>query len=267
MPIAALSQGPTYYESAGSGPPLVLIHGMGGDATLWDSHVAVLQDRFNVVRYDILGHGRSGHLPGPWRFSQFARQLAELLDHVGVARAAICGFSLGGNIAQCFAIENPTRTAALVVVSSACARTGEEQAAVDRRVEQVRAGGPPAVVEGAMIRWFGPDFVTAHPAVIAYWRARTLANDPTSYVEAYRLYADNDRQLLGRLAAIQAPTLILAGDQDAGQTPRMAQEMQTRIRGAELMILRGIHHMLPIEAAGSLVSAILGFVARCECAR
>lgn len=264
MPVAALPQGSTFYETAGSGPPVVLVHGMGGDATLWDRHAAALEDRFKVVRYDIFGHGRSGPLPGPWRFTQFARQLGDLLDHLGIERAVVCGFSLGGNIAQCFAIEYPARTAALVIVSSACARTAEEQAAVDRRVEQVCAGGPPAVVEGALARWFGPDFAAAHPEVIGYWRAKTLANDPASYAEAYRLYADNDRRLLDRLPAIAAPTLILTGDQDAGQTPRMAEAMAARIAGSEVAILPGIRHMLPLEAARPLVSAISDFVARRE---
>jgi pimeloyl-ACP methyl ester carboxylesterase len=235
---------------------------MGGDATLWNEHVAALEDRFTVVRYDIIGHGRSATAPGPWRYTQFARQLAELLDHLRIGRAIVCGFSLGGNIAQCFALEHPTRIVGLIVVSSACARTPEEQAAVDQRVDQVRAGGPPAVVEGAMSRWFGPEFAAANPGVIGYWRAKTLANDPTSYLEAYRLYVDNDRQLLSRLPQIRAPTLILTGDMDRGQTPRMAREMQRRIAGAELIVLPGIYHMLPVEAARPLASAIAEFAAR-----
>lgn len=263
MTVATLPQGSTYFERAGSGPPLVFIHGMGGDATLWDRHAAALQDRFRVLRYDIWGHGRSGRIPAPWRFTAFARQLADLLDHLGIERAAVCGFSLGGNIAQCFALDYAARSAALIVVSSACARTAEEQAKVDLRVEQVSAGGPPAVVEGALGRWFGPDYAAAHPEVIAYWRAKTLANDPQSYADVYRLYADNDRQLLDRLSGIKTPTLILTGDQDAGQTPRMAEAMQARIPGSQRLILPGIRHMLPLEAAEPLIAAVGDFVQRC----
>jgi (E)-2-((N-methylformamido)methylene)succinate hydrolase len=247
MPIAQLSQGATFYELSGRGFPLVLVHGMGGDASLWNWHAERLGDRFRVLRYDIIGHGRSAALPGPWRFGQFARQHADLLDHLGIERAAVCGFSLGGNIGQGFALDYPARTAALVVVSSACARTAEEQAKVDVRVEQVRAGGPPAVVEGALSRWFGPDYAAAHPEVIAYWRAKTLANDPQCY----------------RLSGIAAPTLILTGDQDAGQTPRMAAEMARRIGTPDLIVLPGIRHMLPLEAGPALVDAIAKFLARC----
>src|SRR5262245_41783471 len=262
MPTVHLSQGATYYERSGTGPSLVFIHGMGGDATLWNEHAAALEGRFTVVRYDIIGHGRSATLPGPWRYEQFARQLADLLDYLKIARAVVCGFSLGGNIAQCFALEHPERTAGLVVVSSACARTPEEQAAVDQRVDQVSAGGPPAVVDGALARWFGPEFAAANPDVIAYWRAKTRANDHASYLEAYRLYVDNDRQLLSRLSGIHTPTLVLTGDKDRGQTPRMAREMQSRIAGAELAIFAGVYHMLPIEAAGLLASAIADFAVR-----
>jgi len=263
MPIARLPLGATYYEALGTGFPLVFIHGMGGDATLWDMQVARLKDRYQVLRYDILGHGRSARLPGPWRFSQFASQLAELLDHLKIGQAAVCGFSLGGNIAQCFAIEHAARAAALIIVSSACARTPTEQAAVDLRVEQVAAGGPPAVVEGALTRWFSPAYSTAHPDVINYWRQKTLANDPACYLDAYRLYSDSDRQLLQQLPEIGAPTLILTGDQDAGQTPRMAQEMATRVRGAEAIILPGVRHMLPLEAALTLIDSVATFLLQC----
>ncbi|MGD9741109.1 MAG: alpha/beta fold hydrolase [Dongiaceae bacterium] len=263
MPVAALPQGPTYFESAGRGLALVLIHGMGGDATLWDRHAAALDDRFRVIRYDIWGHGRSGRVPAPWRFTQFAAQLAGLLDHLGIERATVCGFSLGGNIAQCFALDYPARCAGLAIAASACARMPEEQARVDLRVEQVAAGGAPAVVDGALGRWFGPGYAAAHPEVVAYWRAKTLANDPQSYVDVYRLYADNDRQLLHRLSDIKAPTLILTGDEDAGQTPRMAEAMQSRIAGAERIILPGIRHMLPLEAADTLVATLRDFAGRC----
>jgi len=262
MPTVRLSQGVTFYEVSGVGFPVVFIHGMGGDATLWNWHADQLQGRFRVLRYDILGHGRSAAPQGPWHFSQFARQLVELLDHLDIRKAVVCGFSLGGNIAQSLALEHTSHTSALVIVSSSCARTAGEQAAVDRRVEQVAAGGPPSVVEGALARWFSPAYSSAHPEVIGYWRRKTLANDPACYLEAYRLYADNDRQLLQRLPAITAPTLILTGDQDAGQTPRMAQEMAARIRNSEVVLLSGVKHMLPLEAGPALLDAMIDFLAR-----
>jgi 3-oxoadipate enol-lactonase len=259
MPTVELPQGATHYEIAGSGPALVLIHGMGGDHTVWDGQVEGLRDHFLLIRPDILGHGRTHIPPAPWRYAQFSRQIAELLDHLSIQGATICGFSLGGLIAQSFAIDYPQRAAALIVVSSACERTAAEQEAVDRRVEQVRAGGAPAVVDGALQRWFTPEFVRRHPEVIAYWRAKTLANDPAAYRAVYELYADSDRQLLNRLGAIRAPTLIVTGDRDPGQTPRMAAAMASRIRGAEMRVLPGVPHMLPIEAAEALNGAVRDF--------
>lgn len=262
MPIARLPTSETFYVDEGTGTPIVLIHGMGGDHTVWDLQAARLQGRFRIVRPDNLGHGRSAKPPGPWTFSQFSRQIAELLDSLSIRRAVICGFSLGGSIGEAVALDYPDRVAGLIVVSSVCARTEAEQEAVDRRVVQVAEGGPPAVVDGALKRWFTETFSREHPEVIEYWRKRLLANERGPYLEAYRLYSDVDRQLLHRIGGIKAPTLIVTGDKDPGQTPRMAHEMSRRIPGSEVRIFQGIPHMLTIEAADNLNAAIADFVDR-----
>jgi 3-oxoadipate enol-lactonase len=262
MPIAQLPDSETFYMDEGSGTPLVMIHGMGGDHTVWDPQARVLADRFRVVRPDNLGHGRSTKPAGPWRFSLFAQQIAQLLDRLEIERAVVCGFSLGGSISQAFSIEHPDRVLGLIVVSSVCARTDAEQAAVERRVAQVAEGGPSAVVEGAMKRWFNDAFSREHPDIVEYWRRKLLSNQPAPYLDAYRLYADVDPQLLHRLGAIKAPTLIVTGDNDPGQTPRMAQEMANRIECAEVRIFPGIAHMSTIEAADDLNGAIVDFVER-----
>jgi pimeloyl-ACP methyl ester carboxylesterase len=192
----------------------------------------------------------------------FARQVAELLDHTGIRRAVIVGFSLGGSVAQCFCFEYPDRAAALIVVAAVCNRLPEERQAVEVRAEAVRAGGPAAVVEGALQRWFSPGFAERNPDVVDYWRRKTLANDPAAYAAAYALYADTDRHLFDRIPQIAAPTLILTGDRDIGQTPRMSYSMGSRIPGAEVRIVEGIPHMFPIEAAEELNAAIPEFLAR-----
>jgi len=262
MPLVRLPHSETYYVEEGSGTPLVLIHGMGGDHTVWDWQVPALRDRFRIIRPDNLGHGRSEKPAGPWKFTQFSQQIVELLDHLSIPRAVVAGFSLGGSIGQAFAADYPDRIAALIIVSSACARTAEEQAAVDARVAQVAAGGPPAVVDGALKRWFTDGFASKHPALIEYWRQRLLGNDPVPYSAVYQLYSEVDRQLLHRLGDIRTPTLVITGDKDPGQTPRMAQEMNRRIAGSELQIFPGIPHMSTLEAADQLNAAIADFAQR-----
>ena len=124
----------------------------------------------------------------------------------------------------------------------------------------MREGGAPAVVEGALRRWFTEAFAARHPDVIAYWRSKTLSNDRDSYVSAYELYADCDRQLLHRLSEIGASTLILTGDRDLGQTPDMAREMARRIPKSKIRIFPEVAHMLPIEAAHDLNNVLREFV-------
>jgi pimeloyl-ACP methyl ester carboxylesterase len=259
MPVIRLPHGKTFYVREGEGPPIVLIHGMGGDHTLWNGQASALKDRFSVIRPDNLGHGRSQKPLAPWTFSLFARQIVELLDHLGISRAIICGFSLGGSIAQAVAMEHPRRAAGVIIVSSVCARTEAEQAAVDRRVADVRKHGPAGAVEGALQRWFSPEFARSHPDVIAYWRRMVLSNSRRMYAAVYQLYSEVDRQLLGRQDRIEAPTLVITGDRDSGQPPRMSEELGRRIRNADVRIFPGIPHMLPIEAADELSAAIAEF--------
>ena len=128
----------TAYEVTGpkDAPVVVLVHGLGLSRAVWQWMVPVLADRFRVVSYDLVGHGESAAPIGQPVLGDLARQLAALLDHLGIARAAIVGFSLGGMIARRFAQDYPGRTLALGILHSARRRRPEAQAAVRARVEQ-----------------------------------------------------------------------------------------------------------------------------------
>src|ERR687888_129317 len=89
-----------HYSSEGSGEPLVLIHGVGGDSTSWDAVAPALAARFRVVRLDLRGHGRSPLLTGPCTIDDFAHDVLQVMDALGVTAACIAGNSLGGQIAQ-----------------------------------------------------------------------------------------------------------------------------------------------------------------------
>jgi pimeloyl-ACP methyl ester carboxylesterase len=185
--------------------------------------------------------------------------LADLLDHLGIQKAIVVGFSLGGLIGQNFAIHNPERVLGLVVVASVCCRLPAEQNAVEVRCETVRNAGPPAVVDETIQRWFTKEFQSRHPDVVRNWREKILGNDPESYKRAYQLYRVADADFREDLHRINAPTLIVTGDRDAGQTPRMAQEMARRIPNSQVEITPGVAHMYPIEAADALIALIMRF--------
>lgn len=255
--MAALT---THVEQTGSGEPLILIHGVGLDLTTWDRQVAALATRYLVVRYDMLGHGRSTRPPGPYTLEMFVEQLRGLLASLSIARAHIAGFSMGGLVAQGFAAAYPDRVASLALVSTVAGRSREQRQGVLGRLREVEQRGLTAAVEAARQRWFSPDFVRAHPETVNALSRRLGANDPAAYLAAYRLFATADEQLFDCLPAISCPTLIITGELDAGSTPQMAALMQARIPHARAEVLPGIRHLLPIEAADVFNATLLSFL-------
>lgn len=110
----AVEGGTLYYESRGSGPPVVLLHGGGLDHSSWDPQVGSLSRAFRVIRYDARGHGRSSAPMGPF---STVEDLRRLLDHLGVRRAHLVGLSMGAGAAYGFAAQHPERVETLTLVS------------------------------------------------------------------------------------------------------------------------------------------------------
>lgn len=114
----------TYYEQAGSGPPLVFVHSGFVDNRMWDAQVTAFWGDYRVLRYDLRGHGRTG--PSPKRrftMELFAEDLRRLLDGLGLERVNLCNLSFGGMVAQAFAVCYPERLSALVLADTAVSTT------------------------------------------------------------------------------------------------------------------------------------------------
>jgi len=241
--------------------PLILIHGVGLDLEMWSAQAAALSPRLNLVRYDMLGHGRSPNPPGPRVLADFVAQLDQLLDHLSIGRLDLVGFSMGGLVAQAFALANPGRVSRLVLMSTVFQRSNQQRRAVLTRVEEVARAGPAANLESALKRWFSPGFTARNPEVIERVRRRVLTNDPEGYLKAYRVFATADQQIGSWLGQIRCPSLILTGELDSGSTPEMARRMGACLTGSQVAVLSAQRHLLPIEAAEIINSLLLDFLA------
>ena len=244
----------------GDGPTVVLIHGLGLGRAMWDGQVAALIGRFRVVRYDLLGHGESAKPRGAFEMAHFVAQLDDLLDGLALGRCALVGFSLGGMIARAYTIARPERVNALVVLNSPHDRTEAERATVCARAEQAATDGPGATVDAALERWFTAGFAAACPEVLERVRRAILANDPEVYPQAYRVLAEGDAALVEPIAEIRCPTLVVACEDDRGNSPAMAQAMAASIPGAKLEIVPGLRHMGLVEDADAINSLIAPFL-------
>ena len=216
--------GRTHYRISGYGKPVVLIHGVGLDLNMWEVQATALANRFQVIRYDMLGHGSSATPAPVTRLGDFVDQLAELVDALELGRVILVGFSMGGLIAQRFASLYPGKLGRLVLMNTVFRRSPEQRRAVQERVQQVAADGPAATADLAIQRWFSTGFRQRNAEEVETIRQRLITNDPQGYLAAYRIFGDAGDEAPEQLRAIRCPTLVLTGEHDVGSTPEMAQE-------------------------------------------
>lgn len=181
-----------FYQIEGAGPPVVLIHGVGADGASWDTIAPALAGRFTVLRLDLRGHGRSGHIEGPLVLEDFARDVVDVLDAAGVARAHVVGFSLGGMIAQSLGLDHAAQVDRLILLSAVAGRTEQERARVRERLEILRTQGIAAITGAAQDRWFTAGFIARHPELVQQRMEELKRNHPASYAAAYTVFSTSD---------------------------------------------------------------------------
>lgn len=241
-------------------PVVVLAHGLGLSRAVWQWMVPVLSGRFRVVSFDLLGHGNSAAPIGQPVLRDLSRQLAGLLDHLRVPKAAIVGFSLGGMVARRFAQDYPERSAALVILHSPHRRSPEAQAAILARVEQAKAAGPAATVEAALIRWYTDAARATRPDLMDLTRSWVLANDPAVYPGLYRILAEGIDEIVAPKPPVTCPSLVLTADEDYGNGPEMSEAIAAEIAGARLVILPGLRHMALAEEPEAVNGPVMTFL-------
>ncbi len=261
-PAAGASRGGvvTHWVAEGSGPALILIHGVGLDLAMWTPQAAALCARRRVLRYDLIGHGATPSLSQPLLLADFANQLGALLDALALERAALVGFSMGALVAQAFALAHPARVERLALLACVHARSRSQRAAVRARLAAVEHAGTATTSEAALERWLTPAYRRRHAAAAATVRRRLEANDRNAFLAAYRVFAHADAELAPRLGEIVAPTLVVAGEHDSGSTPALARRLAATIPGARLHVLPGVRHLFTLEAAADVNSLLLDFL-------
>ena len=257
---AKYSPGGTSYLQTGEGSTIVLIHGVGLNKEMWGGQIVGLAPRFQVVAYDMLGHGASDNPPADSSLESYASQLAELLDHLAIERATVVGFSMGGLVARAFALAYPERLDGLVILNSVFNRSEEQRAGVMARTLQAAEFGPNANAENALARWFSNEYRAANPAQIEAIRLTLAANDPQGYLTTYQLFATQDLYGSDALGRIQVPTLIATGELDPGSTPEMARQLAARIPGATVRVLAEQRHMMAVESPRMVNQMLLEFL-------
>ena len=258
------SKAGTAYDLTGppGAPVLVMVHGLGLTRSTWDDFVPVLAKEYRVLTYDLCGHGQSAAPLANPSLTLLSEQLVHLMDELAIPHATIIGFSLGGMINRRFALDHPSRVAALVILNSPHERSPVAQRLVDERAAQTGAGGPGATIDATLERWFTPQFLTGSPETVACVRATVLANDPENYAGHRQVLASGVTELIRPDPPLSTPTLVMTCEHDSGSTPAMSHAIAREIALAECMIVPGLQHLGIIERPEAFTAAILDFLTR-----
>jgi 3-oxoadipate enol-lactonase/4-carboxymuconolactone decarboxylase len=249
-----------FYDLTGpaEAPVVAFSNSLGTTLEMWDAQVRALASRYRCLRYDTRGHGRSPAAHGPLTIDALADDLAGLLDALGIETAHVVGLSLGGMSAQAFAVRYPQRTESLVLMATSAHLPPPE--AWDQRVQLVLAHGMAAVVDTVVARWFTADTLALSPEIVQLVRDRFLEIDPRGYAAC--CVAVRDMDLRAKIGAIEAQTLVVAGEDDPVTPLEMAEDMVSRIPGAELTVVPEAAHLLAVEQPDAVSELLATFLAR-----
>jgi 3-oxoadipate enol-lactonase len=218
-------------------PVLVLAHSLATNLRLWDPQLPALEAQFRVLRYDARGHGRSQATPGPYSIELLARDVLELMRGLAIERAHFCGLSIGGLVGMWLGAHAPESIDKLVLANTA-ARIGTRER-WDARIRDVLRNGTRHLAPDLIARWFTPAFRERAPEVVA--AAARMLQQTSAEGYAGCAAAIRDADLGPSLAAIRAPTLVIAGREDPATTPDEGRALARAIAGARFCELPASH--------------------------
>lgn len=244
-------------EGPRNAPTLLLSNSLGANLDMWEPQVAAFSGSLRLIRYDTRGHGGSDAPSGEYTIDQLGRDALAVLDGANVARAHVCGLSLGGMTAIWLGAHAPRRVASLVLAATA-ARIGSPEM-WRRRVSEVRAGGTASIADVVMTRWFTDRFRAGNPEMVAHYRQMLTSTRNEGYIGCCHALRNADvREAIG---TIDTPTLVVVGSSDPVTPPSDGENIRRRVPGADMVTLDAAH-LVSVEQAAAFNRRVLRFLAR-----
>ena len=255
------SQGTAYRLSKkDDSPTIVLIHGLGLNQCIWDEYVSPLFTDYQVLRYDLVGHGESSLPTDIPSLTLFSNQLLELLNYLNIDNCTLIGFSLGGMINRRFAMDHASRVNALVILNSPHERSEEAQRLVEERAANTQSGGAEATIDSTLQRWFTPSYISNNPQYLSKVRNWVLSNEATCYAHCRHVLATGVIELIRPIPAISIDTLVITCENDSGSSPAMSYAIGQEIANSQVEIIPHLQHMGLVEQPGLFIKPIIKFL-------
>lgn len=252
-------------DGPASAPTIVLLHGFAGSLHWWQNEVPLLDARYHVVRFDLLGHGGSSKPSGGYSMEHQAQLVDEALHQLGVHRVLIVGYSMGGLVATALATRDPSLAAGVALVDS------PPTSSSGKLPFTARAGFVPVLgqtlrsafitngeVRSALGSAFAPHYPVSPQFVTDFWRMTY-----SSYTQSHR----EDRgyllhePLAARLSALRLPLLALYGTRDAIVSPTAMREDFATVPHAQVVAIAGAGHSPMVEKPYATARLLLPFAA------
>ena len=264
MPIVAANGIDLYYAETGSGEPLVLVMGFGGDHLSWGFQLSALSVQHRVVTFDNRGSGRSDVPDIPYTTQMMADDTVALMDRLGIERAHVLGVSLGGMIAQEIALGHPERVRSLQLHCTA-ARPDGYMLALLENLRMVRGKAGAEIAQRAMALWlFSPSTFNERAEFVdmLLYAASSQARPQSDVGFARQGDAVMSHDALARLGGITCPTLVAVGEEDQLAPLRFSREIAGAIAHAEFRTIPGAGHVYFWEKPAEFNNLVLTFLSK-----
>jgi 3-oxoadipate enol-lactonase len=236
------------YEEAGSGTPVVLLHGFPFNRTMWTDQIAALTARHRVIAPDLRGHGETSVSDSSaTTMEEMAKDVSELMEKLDISRAAICGLSMGGYVALALYRMFPLRARALALIDTrASADTEEGRTNREAQAQNALSEGMAGIADVMLPKLFSPKTLTRKAPVVSRVREMILGNKPEGAAAALRGMALR-RDQTALLSRVVAPALIVVGRDDAITPVADSELMHREIGGSRLEIIEEAGHLSNME--------------------
>jgi pimeloyl-ACP methyl ester carboxylesterase len=262
MPIAKVGDINLYYEIQGIGDPLVLIMGYGAHSGGWFAIRDKLAKEYRVIIFDNRGTGRSDKPDIPYTSQMMAGDIVGLLDANHIDQANVFGVSMGGMIAQEFALTYPKRLKNLILGCTSCGGKKAIQPAPEATAFLMAlATLPPEEKYQRMVPWaLSQDFIDKNPEVVKRYVAVSTENPTPAHGGVSQMNVALTFDSYNRLRQIKAPTLVICGAKDRLMPSKNSKILASRLPGAELAIIENGGHAFYIDSSDEAARIVLQFL-------
>ena len=247
-----------YFFNKKNSIPIVFIHGVGLDHQMWDYQINYFNE-YSTLTYDLLGHGKTPCDKDKLSLRDFSNQLLEILDHLGVEKINLVGFSLGSLIALNFASKFQDKLNSLVVMGTTYKRTSEQRSLVIERFEQAKLNKP--ISKQALKRWFTDQYLNDHPETYNQFIKILTKNkkDHLNFLKAYKLFAyhEDNKDIIKN---IKTRTLVMTGSNDSGSTIEMSKSLSNDLINSSFIEINNGKHLCSIECADDVNMNLKNFI-------